>query len=315
MAERFPDASPSGATAGRSPGSLLRAAREAAGVSREQLAARTRLEPKLIAALESDDFARLPQAAFVKGYIRSIARELAIDPAPVLASFAATGAPPEPELADFATRPPSQITSNSMVVRGATYAIVLTFAILVVAWWRSDYSSRREKTPAPAVVDKTPRDLYPDRGKPLDYGWTIIDATTPDPLGAPADARRESNGDEVSVPGEITPYADTPAPPAASPSASSSAVSAASEATTAETTAKDISIETSEEAWVDVSDSTRTRLYFGMVKPGKPISLGGVPPYYFVIGNPPHVKLRFRGELVELAEKSPQGVVKLRLGD
>ena len=302
MAERFPDATPSTSPAGRSPGALLRAAREAAGMSREDLAARTRLEPKLIVALEGDDFARLPQAAFVKGYIRSIARELAMDPAPALAAYAAADGPPEPELADFATRPPTQITSNSMIVRGATYAIIVTFIVLVIAWWRSDYSSRHvDKAPEP-VVDKTPRDPYPDRGKPLDYSWTIIDGSASDPLGAPADARHESNGGDVSVPGEIAPATDVAPEPPAAPTA-------------AEPAGKEISIETTEAAWVDISDAKRTRLYFGMVKPGKPVSVGGVAPYHLVIGNPPHVTLRFRGKLIELTEKSPQGVAKLKLGE
>jgi cytoskeleton protein RodZ len=305
MADRFPDATPSGSPAGRSPGALLRAGREAAGMSREDLAARTRLESKLIVALEGDDFARLPQAAFVKGYIRSIARELAIDPAPVLAAYAAADGPPEPELADFATRPPTQITSNSMIVRGATYAIVLTFVVLVVAWWRSDYSSRHaEKAPEPAVVDKTPRDPYPDRGKPPDYAWTIIDGSGGEPLGPPVDERHESNGGDVSVPAELAPGAAETAEPATP-----------APATAAEPAGKEITIETTEASWVDISDAKRARLYFGMVKPGKPVSVGGVAPYYLVIGNPPHVTLRFRGKLIELTEKSPQGVAKLKLGD
>ncbi|MBI4696441.1 MAG: DUF4115 domain-containing protein [Gammaproteobacteria bacterium] len=276
-------------------------------MSREDLAARTRLEPKLIVALEGDDFARLPQAAFVKGYIRSIAREIAIDPAPVLAAYAAADGPPEPELADFATRPPTQITSNSMIVRGATYAIVVTFIVLVIAWWRSDYSSRRiDKAPEP-VVDKTPRDPYPDRGKPPDYAWTIIDGSSSDPLAAPLDQRYESNGGDVSVPAELAPV--TPGAPEAAGPATATPPAAV------EPAGREITIETTEASWVDISDAKRTRLYFGMVKPGKPVSVGGIAPYNLVIGNPPHVTLRFRGKLIELTEKSPQGVAKLRLGD
>ena len=65
-------------------GVMLRKAREAAGISREDLARRTRLELKIINALESEDFGSLAAAAFIKGYIRSLAKELKVDPTPIL---------------------------------------------------------------------------------------------------------------------------------------------------------------------------------------------------------------------------------------
>ncbi len=60
----------------RQPGERLRAEREARGISREDVANRLNLTVTFIEALETDDYDRLPEATFVRGYIRNYAREL-----------------------------------------------------------------------------------------------------------------------------------------------------------------------------------------------------------------------------------------------
>ena len=62
------------------PGSILRAAREAAGLERAQVARSLNLEKNIVEALESDDVERLPEPAYVKGYLRAYARLLDLDP-------------------------------------------------------------------------------------------------------------------------------------------------------------------------------------------------------------------------------------------
>ena len=56
------------------PGQRLRSGREALGLSQADIAARMHLSASYIRALESDDYARLPEAAFVRGYIKNYAR-------------------------------------------------------------------------------------------------------------------------------------------------------------------------------------------------------------------------------------------------
>jgi cytoskeleton protein RodZ len=56
------------------PGQRLRSGREALGLSQADIAARMHLSVSYIRALEADDYARLPQAAFVRGYIKNYAR-------------------------------------------------------------------------------------------------------------------------------------------------------------------------------------------------------------------------------------------------
>ena len=64
----------------RGPGARLREAREAANISLDRIAMSLLLDPKIVEALEEDDFDRLPAPTFVRGYLRGYARVLGVRP-------------------------------------------------------------------------------------------------------------------------------------------------------------------------------------------------------------------------------------------
>jgi hypothetical protein len=68
-------------------GPLLHAVREARGLSLEELADKTRIAPRYLMALESDDTAALPPSTFVRGYLREVSRVLRLDPAKVVQGY------------------------------------------------------------------------------------------------------------------------------------------------------------------------------------------------------------------------------------
>jgi hypothetical protein len=61
-------------------GALIKRLREAKGMSIEDVASSTRIARRYLEAIEADEFARLPAATFVRGYLRSLARLLEVDP-------------------------------------------------------------------------------------------------------------------------------------------------------------------------------------------------------------------------------------------
>ena len=67
------------------PGEILAARRNELRWTREEVSQRLKLAPRQIAALEANDFASLPGMASVRGFIRSYARLLELDPVPLLA--------------------------------------------------------------------------------------------------------------------------------------------------------------------------------------------------------------------------------------
>lgn len=68
-------------------GEILATARLKLGLTPDQIAQKTKIQAKFIAALEANDYLHLPEAAFVKGFIRNYALALGLDPKALLAVF------------------------------------------------------------------------------------------------------------------------------------------------------------------------------------------------------------------------------------
>jgi curved DNA-binding protein CbpA len=60
-------------------GALLRAVREARGLPLQEVSDTTRISVRYLEAIEADQFDALPSATFVRGYVREMARLLALD--------------------------------------------------------------------------------------------------------------------------------------------------------------------------------------------------------------------------------------------
>lgn len=68
-------------------GTQLKQARESRGMSLQQVAASTKISVGVLQALERGDFARLPGGIFSRGFVRSYALEVGVDPDAVVAQF------------------------------------------------------------------------------------------------------------------------------------------------------------------------------------------------------------------------------------
>ena len=128
------------------PGRRLRQAREAAGMNLETVATKLRLDPKVVAAIEADDYAKLPAPAFVCGYIGNYARLLELPHEPLVAAYQAQGVTP-PRV--HATR---RIEDSDHAARGwwrwIGYGIGVAFILAgVVAYWQG-----ADAPPAPSAI-------------------------------------------------------------------------------------------------------------------------------------------------------------------
>ena len=72
---------------GSTPGQKLRLAREARGLSLDDVTAETNLAPKYLQALEADDYAALPGLAFARGYARRYAQLVHLDGSALIAEM------------------------------------------------------------------------------------------------------------------------------------------------------------------------------------------------------------------------------------
>ena len=88
-----PNVGPATEPARPSAGALLRIAREAAGLSLDQVAQQLKLAPRQVKALEDESFGELPGRTFSRGFVRNYARLLHLDADAVLASLPGASAP------------------------------------------------------------------------------------------------------------------------------------------------------------------------------------------------------------------------------
>ncbi len=271
-------------------GATLRRARELRNLSEIDLARSLRLEPRIIRALENERFDELPAPAFTRGYLRALAKELGLDGGRLLMLFDAKGVHEAPQLADFESRAPLEITSDSRIVRYTTLVLAVAMLVMVALWWRShresfsmlEYLTKNN----PGAVEPIPPTA------PLSYQFEQV-AHSEDPFFRAPDVEAPLTADTSSEP---------------SANVSSSIFEPDSSA------AADVVINSSADAWVEVLDAGGARLFYNLVRPGNEVRITGKRPYTLVIGNAPAVRLSFAGKAIDLAPLAREGVVKTILG-
>jgi cytoskeleton protein RodZ len=75
-------------------GERLRRARNDVGLSLPQVAARTRIQVRILDAIERNEYARLPPGVFLRGFLHAFAREVGLDPEAIVAEYVTSQEPP-----------------------------------------------------------------------------------------------------------------------------------------------------------------------------------------------------------------------------
>ena len=116
------------------PGAELRATRESMDVSAREIADALNLPTHVIEALESDDYEKLPPSVFSRGYLRSYARLLELEPERLLARY-----PEVTEEVDVVTRevPAASLPGGRSLQSLAMAAIGAVALIFFLVWWFS----------------------------------------------------------------------------------------------------------------------------------------------------------------------------------
>jgi cytoskeleton protein RodZ len=153
-------------------GTTLRTARERLGLSREALAQRTRIGHAFVQAIEENRFDRLPGGIVARGFLRALARELGLDPEPLVQQFIEDTSPPS--AADHA-QPPAPAGARAAPELdtpepGRTLGTTLVLAVVLVAGFA--YLANRATSPPPSP----PFAGFPEGGLPED---SPVDAVAP----------------------------------------------------------------------------------------------------------------------------------------
>lgn len=106
-------------------GDTLRERRISLGITLEAAEEHTKIRAKLLEALESGEYARLPNPGYVQGYVSSYARYLELDPVPLLAMYRSeTGA--------GGRRHQINVPDEAVAPRGEQHAVPWRTALIAV---------------------------------------------------------------------------------------------------------------------------------------------------------------------------------------
>lgn len=251
-----------------SPGTLLRQARERAGLGADDLAGQLKLAKGTLEALERDDFAALSEPVYVRGYYRKIAKVLPVAEAELINAYNAR-TKPAPAAAPLRRLPLAGgvAAGSSRHARGPGVGLVLAGLVALVV-----LIAFATREPTPRLAERAPA------------------ATVTAPVPAPA---------EVAPP-EAAPAGDADGAAAVSVAPAEGAAPAAP-VDAAPGVPNQLVLEFSEASFVRVEDGRARTLDIGLVRGGERRALDGQPPYTVFLGNATNVKVSFGGQPVDFS--------------
>jgi cytoskeleton protein RodZ len=287
-------------TSERTPGQRLRQAREALTWSIDDVAAKLKLKPRQVQAMEADAYGELPGATFVRGFMRNYAKLVQIDPEQLLdglqgeaARDGATVSAPHEHI-PYVERPYRK--SNRALLGAAAAILVVVIGLLTLWRWEGSpqqagsqvVSSSDVPAASPAPVASTPQGVSaPNEPAPASIlppsgnGATQIASpdVKPDATAASSDQAARPSTDAGGKPESISPQTDA-APAKASVKLNFDATS-----------------------WVQVRDGKGKVIFTRTGQPGGEHEFTAALPLKFIIGNAAKVKMTYNGEPFDLMSR------------
>jgi cytoskeleton protein RodZ len=277
-----------GAAAPASFGTRLAAAREAAGMSVGDMAARLRLHVNQVRAIESEDLARLPEAAYVRGFVRSYARAVNLDPTPLIEDFNRKAVPPADSVVDGMARMRDYSPVRAAAQEQASRWLVLGLAVIalvvlgLIGWYAT-----REPAPVAAPASSAPATAAPMAAAPASTSVPAAQATPAVAVGATPDLSPEPPADNP-VPVEPAPAPSQPVP----------------EGSLA------LSLKFSGVSWVEVTDASGKVLVSQLARAGDVLQPVGAAPLSVVIGDASNATVTVRGQAFDLEAVARSNVAR-----
>ena len=318
-------------------GQQLMLAREKAGMTLDEAARALNLKEEMVEAIEDSALDKLPPVTFVQGYIRSYAKLLGLSEEKILDEFEAEV--PHTLESELHPRPPSPDGANSQspfIKLISLLIIVLALLVLVYAVY-SYYIERTEHIEQASLTADDAMMQLPPEAPLIEQQAEITDDDTLSVDTEPASAEDEEILPEPvveSVAALAQPEALQPEQTdTGQADVEEAAVDAAAEAeaeaeadadadamATEDTAASEVRIEdimpvakpqpitggdvlalsAEQESWAQIVDANDIQLFYGMMKPGRELSLTGQAPFEVFLGNAPVVSLSLNSTSIDM---------------
>jgi cytoskeleton protein RodZ len=275
--------------------SLLRQAREAAGLHIAALAAALKVPVKKLEALEAGRYHELHNLTFARGLAASACRHLKVDPAAVLEQIPGMVCPPlgvdrPPINAPFKPGDGSSAGgAMAWLSRPVVWGVcLLLLAAVAVAVLPQGWISRFQAQIAPAT--ETP-------------------ITTP---GVVIESVVQSFSDDMpqASPQAVAPEAMSDAPMA--PALEAAPLAAAEPIPTAVGSGL-LSIRAVSESWIEVINGSGVQVVQRVLKPGDVLDFSSTPPYSVVVGRADAVQVTVRGQPLDVMPYARNSVARFEV--
>jgi cytoskeleton protein RodZ len=251
---------------GAGPGARLRAAREQRGLALGAVAESLHVAPRLVTAMEADDFAAFDAPVYAKGFLRKYATVLGVPTDEVLAAYEALAAgPSQPTLipAMNVATPKPAYSSLPLPMPQAAALIVAVLVLIAGAFWL--WTARPHGGPggAPVAAD-SPMATERDAATAAATGVTSQPLRAEEPavaVAAPAAAEEHARTTEIAPAA-----ARVPAPRHGATHDDALVINAVGE------------------CWTEVYSPSGARLLYDLVHTGESRSVPGPGPWRVVLG-------------------------------
>lgn len=326
-------------------GAVLLQTREQQGLSVHDVAAKLRLSQKQIEALEADNFAALPEATIVRGFIRNYAKLLKIEAEPLLNAYTAI-VPSKIPLA-FTLKPTSnmKVTGYQKPKTGRYIGLGLAILLALGVWFFYQHYIQKpmlaetsENVLEPSFSDSSQSEPLPEPALPraereatAELSLPPVQAVTPDALAAvdaakpvevvkPVDAAKPI--DPIKPVDTIKPVTTPPVSANSARALSPSGLALTTDATlNSEAVASTpqangvatLAFDASQETWVSIIDARGKEIYSKTIFAGSRESVDVKPPVSVVVGNALGVSLDMNGKPIDLAPHMRGNVARVKL--
>jgi len=314
---------------GASAGTLLRQAREAAGLHVASLAVSLKVPVRKLEALEQDRYDQLTDAVFARALASSVCRTLKIDPQPVLARLPQTHAPRlvhDHEGLNAPFRAPGDGDAPSWADQLTKPVYLGVFALLLGALVLVFLPSARTAEPAAAKLD-APAPLtaavLPPGGVteiPVAASPDTVPVPVPGSDGSASPALVPVAATTAQVPAasaKATGAAAQPAVPAAQSAASATRVAALAPATAASSAAPApngvLVFRTTGASWIEVTDGRGSVTLRRLMAAGESAGASGTLPLTVTIGSVNATSVQLRGKPYDLTKVSRDNVARFEV--
>lgn len=291
------------------PGQVLTDARLKLGLAPENAAEMLHLSVHQVQALEANDYSRLPEPTYVKGYLRAYCQLLSLDPEPVIAAYSAATRPVSQNEAFEGIAPKKQAMSNDALIIVVSVVMVLLVGGLGISWWmnRDEDVMPADEVPVAQLEPAAPTEQEATPTEPeaatQESGETAPTAQAPS--GQPAQAATVPAPAPVPATPAPVPATPTPAPvttpvPEAQPMETAPVATAAPEPAPTPRQSVDsntrLLLTVSEGSWIDIRDARDNKLIYETVPAGREVPLEGLAPFKVFLGNAAGVQIKVNGQ-------------------